>query len=104
MRVRPGVSDEEKWTARDDLYALHQRTCAASLEVMKKKNVDYSTADDPFQNFRMFGRLGILVRLSDKLSRLKQFEANGSFAVESESLDDTIQDIINYAVLFKGFK
>lgn len=47
--------------------------------------------------------MGILVRLGDKFARLQSFTENGKFFVEDEGVQDTIKDIINYAVLFAGY-
>jgi hypothetical protein len=89
---------------RDQLLALHEQTANKAREVMTKKNHDYATDSDVFRNFRYFGGLGILVRLSDKLARLRSFEENGQFKVTDENLEDTIIDAINYAVIYLAFK
>lgn len=91
-------------TAREELFALHGALCADALNLMKKKNVDYAEKDDPYENFRLFGRFGILVRMGDKFARLRNYERNGKFSVEDEGLKDTIIDIINYAVLYFGYE
>lgn len=70
---------------------------------MVVKNHDYAASDDPFRNFRTFGELGILVRLSDKIARLQSFIENGELMVKDESVLDTVLDITNYAVLFYGY-
>ena len=88
---------------RQDLLALHESLSTEARELMVKKNTDYGANADPYRNFRTFGELGILVRLSDKISRLQSFLENGGFAVKEEGLHDTVLDIINYAVLFEGF-
>lgn len=74
-----------------------------------KKNSDYSKKDDPLSNFRLcedFGMPswpGILVRMSDKYSRLPQLTIkllNGEKpAVEDESMKDTLIDLANYCLL-----
>ena len=87
---------------REDLYLMHQALCSESLELMKKKNQDYATGNDPFRNFRTFGELGILVRMSDKIARLRTFLENGKFNVADESCRDSILDLINYSVLLNG--
>lgn len=87
---------------RGDLYLLHTNLCAEALELMKKKNEDYATGNDPFRNFRTFGELGILVRMSDKIARLRTFLERGEFSVADESCRDSIRDLINYAVLLQG--
>jgi len=70
---------------------------------MRKKNIDYAQEGNPYENFETFGLLGILVRLSDKLARLRRYVENGGkFAVEDEGRVDTVRDAINYLVLFEG--
>ena len=89
---------------RDELYALHTRTALEALGVMRKKNIDYASEADPFRNFRTFGLLGIVVRMSDKIARLHSLVERGveNNAVKDESYTDTLLDLINYAVIFKG--
>ena len=89
---------------RDFLYALHMTLCDDALQLMQKKNHDYASEEDPYRNFRHFGLLGILVRLSDKLARLQSFEENGRLDVEDESIRDTVLDAINYLILFEGLR
>ena len=88
---------------REQLYALHKQLTDDALALMRKKNLDYAAEDDPYRNFRQFGRLGILVRMSDKQARLRTFTERGKFSVEDEGVADTVKDIINYAVLFAGY-
>ena len=85
---------------RPELYELHETICAAALELMKKKNVDYAASDDPFRNFRMFETFGVVVRMGDKFSRLRSYEENGSLQVKDELIEDTLMDLINYAVIY----
>jgi hypothetical protein len=86
---------------RLELYNLHTKLCADALTLMRRKNADYATADDPFRNFRMFGALGFLVRMGDKLARLRTFVETGK--LENESVYDSIIDLINYPVLLAGY-
>jgi hypothetical protein len=85
------------------LYQLHERLTKEALDLMYKKNHDYASDADPYRNFRMFGLLGIVVRLGDKLARLQSFIDNGDLAVSDEQIEDTLKDIINYSVIFGGF-
>jgi hypothetical protein len=89
---------------RERLYAEHKDLCTSALELMLRKNADYASQADPFRNFRMFGGLGVLVRASDKLARLRTFEERETFSVTDESLRDTILDLINYAVIYYAMK
>lgn len=71
------------------------------LELLIRKGHDYSGDDDCLRNFRDFGWFGILVRLSDKFSRLKNLAKNNDPRVGDESFLDTLRDIRNYAYLFQ---
>lgn len=97
---------------RPELLAYHDETCAKAKALMEAKNHDYtgSAGDDPFGNFRRTEALGICsteagmtVRLTDKLSRLISFIQTGQFMVKDESVDDTIQDGINYLILIGAY-
>ena len=100
----PEPIPKSRSTAREALYTLHRDLSAASLELMQKKNHDYASEDDPYRNFRTFGELGILVRLSDKLARLRSWTENQKLAVADESVRDTVLDAINYLVLFEAYR
>jgi len=88
---------------RQELLAFHADLSRKARAVMEKKNQDYGRSSDIFANFRAFGTYGILVRMSDKIARLVSYEEKGHFAVEDEGLQDTIADIINYAVLYAAY-
>jgi len=94
---------------REQLIALHEATCDNCRKIMYNKSVDYSGGSgDPFANFRIaesFGLhpvTGIVLRVTDKLQRIRAFIANGVLAVDGESVDDACDDIVNYAILMKG--
>lgn len=77
------------------------------VEVMKKKNQDYSSADaDPFHNFKAVERAGVAsveqgfyTRMTDKMMRLASFIKNGKLMVEDEKVTDTLEDLANYSLL-----
>ena len=84
---------------RNKLLNFHAALTMKARGVMEKKNQDYGEDGDPFRNFRVFGAFGILVRLSDKLSRLRTFVERGTYMVNDEAVEDTTMDAINYLVL-----
>lgn len=97
---------------REELLKCHKDLCTKAHELMKLKNADYAgkSGTEPFANFTRCESMGIcnteagmLVRMTDKLSRLSSFVEAGAFKVKDESLEDTCVDIINYAVLFHSF-
>jgi hypothetical protein len=73
---------------QDEAFKIHQ-----------KKNHDYATLGDPFSNFRDFGSYGVVVRMSDKMARIKNFVKNGKLDVKDESFKDTCIDLCNYSLI-----
>lgn len=90
-------------TARDRLFRLHDEVCKRAKAKMRKKNSDYAAEGDPYKNFRRHGLKGIVVRMDDKLARLDNFADKKMFEVEDESVEDTLEDQINYAILYLGW-
>lgn len=65
-------------------------------DLLEKKNRDYGS-----NNLLTFGDLGILVRLSDKLERLKNYVLRDhTFEIDDENLVDTLYDIAGYAIMW----
>ncbi len=65
-------------------------------DLLEKKNRDYGS-----NNLLTFGDLGILVRLSDKLERLKNYVLRDqTFEIDDENLEDTLYDIAGYAIMW----
>ena len=89
----PQRSGDEKFEQR--LLAL------ARLHELKAR--DYGSEDDSYANVRSSAEFGVpawigaLVRLNDKVTRLKQFARRGSLA--NESAVDSMRDIAVYAVI-----
>lgn len=92
----------------NELLALHKALSAEALEIMKQKNNDYTSGGGVFDNFRnaevlgVSGELGLLIRVVDKLMRLRTFITQGTLQVKGESVRDAVLDIINYMVLLAG--
>lgn len=95
---------KEATDPRGALSNQHNSLCSSALSLMMKKNADYACDTDLFRNFRYFGSLGVLVRLSDKLARLRTFEERNTFSVTDESLRDTVMDAINYLIIYYVMK
>lgn len=93
----------------EKLLALHEQTSSDCREIMRAKNHDYANGSrDPYSNFRIaesFGLhpvTGILLRVTDKLQRIRSFVSTGELKVSGESVDDACDDVVNYAILMKG--
>lgn len=81
-----------------------EESYARGLRLIKQKNADYATFQDPFKNFSFASILGVsperalLVRVSDKLARISNLLDKGP-EVKDETLDDTILDCCNYLAI-----
>lgn len=67
------------------------------FETYKKKNADYGSSFDDL--FDEFGMTSALLRMKDKYNRLKSITEKGEIQVKDESVEDTLLDLANYAVL-----
>jgi hypothetical protein len=73
-------------------------------EIHRRKNSNYAKAGKPLSNFDRAKELGIpawkgvLIRLSDKWSRIVELSKGKTDAV-GESLSDTLIDAANYALI-----
>ena len=64
-------------------------------QLLAKKNADYGNSFE--EQFNEYGLTCVLIRLDDKLRRLKNLNKNE--AQVNESIADTLQDIAGYAIL-----
>lgn len=79
-------------------------------ELLKSKNNDYAgeKTQDPYSNFRKSEAIGvrtekgILVRMMDKMSRVSNLIEQDAL-VKSEKIEDTLDDLINYAAILKSY-
>ena len=62
-------------------------------ELFIKKNKDYGNS------FEDFGYIGIIIRINDKINRLKSLYRRKTINIEDESFEDTINDLYNYTIL-----
>ena len=67
------------------------------INIFKKKNNDYGNSFE--ESCNEFGLTSPIIRMSDKLNRLKSLSNNSSAKVEDEKIEDTLLDLANYAVM-----
>lgn len=90
----------KKYYGHPEFYKLVEEI----KEIHSKKNRDYA-GDDPLSNLRLceqFGIppwLGVLVRMSDKYSRIVQLASGKQPAVKEEKITDTLKDLAVYSLL-----
>ena len=95
----------------EQLLRIHKETSEAAREIMRQKSSDYTGgagATDALANFKASLSLdlhpvtGLLLRVQDKIMRIRSFVADGELRVINESVEDACDDIVNYAILCKA--
>lgn len=67
-------------------------------ELYKRKNSDYGNSF--YKTLDEFGIVAALVRMEDKMNRLKNLYNNPNIETQvDESINDTLMDLANYAVM-----
>jgi|TARA_B100001939_G_scaffold347563_1_gene369586 hypothetical protein len=89
----PELADEFK-TIQSEMY-----------EMFARKHMDYGLnnialgGDLTDESDKKFSLTGLCIRLTDKISRLKNLLSNGKNYVKGESMEDTFIDIANYGII-----
>lgn len=106
------VNEPHPGSETNSLVKDMSETFEKCLSLVRKKNNDYSgikNADtDPFKNIRgaefvgVPNERGILVRMMDKMGRISSLLSQDA-AVKEESINDTLDDLINYAAILKSY-
>lgn len=110
------IGDGQIWPFKEDspephkVLRYHKEITNKAYATMEKKSNDYASLDDPYKNFRIVESIGlvptevgILVRMTDKISRLSNAVKGKDLKVKDESVQDTIEDLINYAVILGSY-
>jgi hypothetical protein len=95
----------------NDIIQILDDTTKELSATLKKKSSDYTGGEksvDPFANFRATEVLGvdpvigIMMRIMDKIQRIRSFVNDGRLKVSNESVYDAFDDIIGYTILAKA--
>jgi hypothetical protein len=73
-----------------------RQACSNLADILIKKNKDYGNSVQ--EQFDEYGETSLLIRLDDKLRRLKQLQ-KAPAKVTSESKQDTMLDLAGYSIL-----
>ena len=74
----------------------HKKICESLNALYEAKNADYG--DSFGKSYKEYGLTMSLIKLEDKLNRLKSLNKSKSAKVE-ESIEDTLADLANYAIM-----
>lgn len=94
---------------KEQYFELVDRELENIKEVIRRKGNDYTSGGHPFDNFNATAvlglgdrRTGLLIRLVDKIQRLKTFVKKGELQVRGEGAKDAARDCIGYSLLLLG--
>jgi len=94
---------------RDQFLEHDKKLSEQAHALMERKNDDYANSEYAFANFKhseIAGvpmELGVIVRMSDKMSRIANLiKKGGEGSVKEESMRDNIMDLKNYAGILDG--
>ena len=91
------VKDEDRKDPGD--YYRYSNILKRMDDTHTRKNNDYG--DAAYQGYKELGDVYYIVQLHNKLSRLKSLTVNNrTQQVKDESIDDTLLDLANYAIMF----
>lgn len=67
------------------------------VSLQEKKNKDYGNSFE--QTLDEFGLIASVIRLNDKMNRVKQLCKSQKQEIKDEKIEDTLIDLANYAVM-----
>ena len=80
-----------------DKIQRHQELLNTMHELYVTKNHDYG--DSVHDTYQKYGLTSFLVRMEDKLNRVRTLNQNTDIQVPTEKIEDTLLDLANYAIL-----
>lgn len=96
----------------NEFIEFHTEVVKKMNDICRVKNQDYSGSPDKgaFNNFMIVEKMGItsteqgfLTRMMDKMMRISNIVQSGQAHVKDESVEDTLFDLANYAILMAGY-
>ena len=67
------------------------------LELLKEKNTAYG--DSASNTYKKYGLIAYLIRMEDKINRLRTLTENPSINPNDEKIEDSLRDLAGYAIL-----
>lgn len=98
---------EFPFITRKEMLEAHKVITGEAYALCEEKNDDYAGADEAYGNLRVCEdwdiatvEAGLLIRMADKMRRLATLIHGKEPSVKNEKMEDSLKDIINYAVFF----
>jgi len=93
------IEESNKNVSHPADYYQYGRILERMDDTHRKKNSDYG--DAAYKGYKKYGDFYFMVQLHNKFSRLESLTINNKTQmVKDESIDDTLLDMANYAIMF----
>lgn len=66
-------------------------------ELCKRKNSDYGSSVN--DTYKKYGMVSYLVRMEDKINRVRNLVLKGNQKIEDEKIQDSLLDLASYSIL-----
>ena len=76
---------------------LHKNIIDSLHDIYIAKNADYG--DSVHLTYEKYGLTSFLVRMEDKINRVKTLDEKKEYKFVDEKIEDTLLDVANYAIL-----
>jgi len=95
----------------EQVITMLEETTNGLKDTLRRKSSDYTGGEgsqDPFANFKATEVLdvdpviGVMIRIMDKIQRVRSFANDGELKVSNESVYDAFDDMIGYTILAKA--
>lgn len=80
-----------------DRVKVHKELLDNMHDVYVRKNHDYG--DSVHETYERYGMTSFLVRMEDKMNRIRTLDEAKDIKVKDEKMEDTLLDLANYAIL-----
>lgn len=91
------INNTEIKPLEDSKTKKHKLICEKLNKLYETKNEDYG--DSFGKSYKEYGLTMPCIRLEDKLNRLKSLNFSRTIKVKNESIEDTLMDLANYAIM-----
>jgi hypothetical protein len=92
----------------DDYLTFVEGLFESMLELITTKNKDYTAGGSAFANadkaieYGVDPMVGVLLRMEDKMQRVRSYIKSGELAVKGEGIEEAFKDIIGYSSMCLG--
>lgn len=91
------INKPDNYGEYEERAASHQQLLQQIHRMYRAKNRDYGSSFSTL--YDTYGLISPIIKLEDKLSRLRNLAKSDEICVKDESIEDTLLDLANYAIM-----